>query len=665
MINAKYIRRVEPACFKPALVVLITAAVLVSSLSFAFAGEPPDSSSKTLPEIEVEAEKIETEIDPKYVSATSIPKSSFETYEFATPDYLISIAPGVSALDYGGAAGVKTLSIRGNSSKLTAVALNGFVLNSSQSGSFDFSTWPARFLSGATIYRSGASAFFGGGAGAGAVDFTPAVIPYGFSGTLETAVGSFGKIRTSGDISNSSDKNKIRIGVERTISDGNFKFDAGDYGTGESLRRLNSKFENLSFYAGGQTKFDRTKISGAAMFGDFRRGAPGPVLRGGYQNESANLDESRALALVSSKTDISKTETLEFGSSFNFKDAVFRDPEAFGGLDGGLTNTFFLRENFLKARYEKRFSFGELSTETSADYSRLTGNSLEPEAAGAVDRTTLSLGAIWTSSVIDDESLEISYLAAARLDEVSGVGSEISPAVSVSLDPKKNPISGSIYYSRNFRAPSFDESYYLNYGNKELKPERSRTINLSLGYNLFKINRIEAALFYISTEDQIQSVPISAVSWTAENVGKVVSKGLEISARGAIAKNLDYYFAYSLQSVRNETKDSPFEGLQVPFAPAETFSALLNYEIGKIRLSSRADYSSYRYALPDNSPNSILKSYLRIDAVGSYEIKLDKISVKVYLSGSNLLNAEYESFMNYPAPGISAEGGLSVSFARD
>jgi vitamin B12 transporter len=98
-------------------------------------------------------------------------------------------------------------------------------------------------------------------------------------------------------------------------------------------------------------------------------------------------------------------------------------------------------------------------------------------------------------------------------------------------------------YSRGFRAPSFNELYFPNFGNPNLKPETATAIEgglqYAIGAQLFRL-----AVYRTAYDDLIGGFPL-------QNVNNALVKGLELSYTGNLA-GTDLKASVTFQDPQNE-----------------------------------------------------------------------------------------------------------------
>jgi outer membrane cobalamin receptor len=277
-----------------------------------------------------------------------------------------------------------------------------------------------------------------------------------------------------------------------------------------------------------------------------------------------------------------------------------------------------------------------------------------------VDRINMA-GSIVNEIPFEINEWILNILGAIRLDFYSDLNWFWGLTTGINIENPRIPLSFRGQFSTNYRMPSFNELYYFNYGSKDLKPEKSISSNFGLSLEFFSNLKLNIDAYYINTVDQIVSVPKSPIVWNATNIGKVVTKGIEISSSISLFDSLfKFSLAYTLQNAIDESENSLTKGKLIPYIPQEMIKATAFCNLDKLTFIISADYNSFRFSLPDNSYNSLLPAFFTIDLSGNYQFNLWKSKINLIFTIKNLLNTRYSIIMNYPMPGIIIRGGVGL-----
>lgn len=599
--------------------------------------------------IEVEAFKSIKKKVLEIFSKTDVNDSLFGRYGFRDATSSLSFLPGVYIRDYAGVGGVKTISIRGFSSPNTLVLIDGVRINSTQNGTFDLNLLPSMLLNSYELIRGGSSSIFGGNASAGVLNFKSqdfinkfkAYISYGSFGTYEFAAKAKFNLTT---------KNSSMLGFSYVASDGNYPFNINYFGQKLSYKRENGNFVNLSAIISATVELNQNDIAFLVLTSKTRRGVPGAVVLNQYESKRATLDDFFLLSSIQFNFLLSTNSILSL--SLNSKQHLekFYDPDGIGTIFKKETAQYDNKYFSLMANLEFDIKEIKFDFHTELTSEGLVGDFLQPEVKGKVMRSILSLSGIMSKEFkIFDYGFQM--FTSYRLDESNDFQMQHSIGVGGKFTDLLNLFDYGTIFSINFRPPSFNEMYYLNYGTSKLKPERSYTLNLDFSINPIEFLQHKISLFYYFTFDKIISIPKSPIQWSAQNLAKVESYGLEFSMNTSIGK-LNALLSYTHQKTVDKTSQSFTFGKQLPYTPLNifSFSAMFTLPLG-FSIGINQFLCGERFALPDNTIASRLSPY----AVWNINIakKFNFLSAKFEFAFEihNIFDEEYEIYLNYPMPG--------------
>jgi vitamin B12 transporter len=212
-------------------------------------------------------------------------------------------------------------------------------------------------------------------------------------------------------------------------------------------------------------------------------------------------------------------------------------------------------------------------------------------------------------------------------------------------------------YFRSFKHPDFEDLYWNSdgmYGNPDLKPEDGWGADLGAEYR-YKWLWLESIAYAEWAKDSIHWY-----SSSVENVGEAVFWGwdnktsLEIPVSLGPLKKIvpsfswQYQMSYLLSYGWNWDSEK-----RIPYMPVHTFGASLElaWETGSLTIAGR--YEDER----DTGPFDRFKlpPYFLLNA--NLNQKLGK-HLAAFMAVHNIRNASYQSFQNYPMPGITMTLGM-------
>lgn len=194
--------------------------------------------------------------------------------------------------------------------------------------------------------------------------------------------------------------------------------------------------------------------------------------------------------------------------------------------------------------------------------------------------------------------------------------------------------------SNAFRAPSFNDLYYPDYGNPTLRPERSHSAEVAVQYTspTFAILRLTAFQTYY--RDLIESVQVAPGIYHAQNVGRAKIQGLETSLTSYLLKN-EIRFTATAQNPVDQQRGTILPRRARHFAALSINRPFAGWHIGGEWLISGARDDS----------GSKLGGYGLINLKARYNLnKTCYIVARV----ENLFNKQYELAYAYQTPQRSA-----------
>ncbi len=627
------------------------------SAVFLFAEEQPDSVLKSFPEVKVTADRITGASALKYSSFSSINGKEIENLGAWQLSEAIAYSPSAFINDYGGLGGVKTISLRSASANQTLVLLDGMKINSSQNGLVDFSVLPVSLLKSVEIVRGGASALFGGNAVGGVINLSPAIPDRNYL-DCSLAAGSFGEKRVSGDGAGNFGFVKLSGSAEYTYTDGDYAFETSG---GEEMKRKNADFENLAMSLAAEKNVSDWKLKSRVIARSSARGVPGPAISEGGEQfvSSARLSEKEIIWLTRASTLLSESSSLFFGVSARSNDYKYKDTDFFGSEYEALDNFFVNRDFGFSSKYALAFGSTLFYFRTELNYADLRGDQLDRSLSGFIERSSAVLSARAESKAKLWEDFFASYQAALRMDAISDAGTALSPLVGVRLKKADFPAEIKSQWSYNFRAPSFNEMYYMNFGNADLSPERSNSFELGVSADIFEDVTLYCGAFYLDVSDKILATPKSQVSWSAENIARVETQGMECSASARFfGDKLRADISYAYRRSENQSYGNINKGEILPYSPEEVLSASVFGNVSNLNMGASVRYSSYYYSLPDNTREAIMPAYFLANLHVIYKFDFDSFDLKLRADCKNLFGERYSIIKNYPMPGRSFRFGV-------
>jgi outer membrane cobalamin receptor len=577
----------------------------------------------------------------------------------------VAIAPGAFVKRYGGLGGLQTVSLRGTSSQQTVLLIDGVRYQNSSSGGFDLGNIPAASIERVEVVRGGNAALYGANALGGAINVITR--PSGsdrFEVEASSTIGSFGEQGYGASLSGGDERSAWDGSFRSTVASGGYPFSFNEYGEESRVQRENADFSNLFGRAAWSYRFgEKSRLSLASQAFRSERGVPGAVVQGSREQLHARLDERDIFGVATIGYSPDEWEGF-FSASGRVNSLYYRDPDARLSGPKGIDDRYDRREGTATMRVRRTVgAIGMIEALGEFSYAELKGNNLDPAAGASVYRTEWS-GAILSNWLFEHAlfDADLSLDGGVRFDHFSDVEPAVSPSLGVVLHPDGSPLRMRAHGSLNYRVPSFSEQYYLNYGNTGLRPERSKSIDIGATYQAGEALVLESTLFLIDTRDQIVSVPISPVRWSAANVGRVLSRGIELAASGSLFDGVtDLHASYTLARSEDRSGGST-DGKLLVYSPEELVNGVVGVHLGDYTVGISWQHISHRFTLPLNPAESALPAYGLLGANVSGRWAFGPMNLLFKVEGLNLLDGEYQVVRNYPMPGRMFRIGVDLHY---
>ena len=542
--------------------------------------------------------------------------------------------PGLQLGDYGGFAGLKTVSLRGMGSPHTAVYVDGVRVGNVQSGQGDMGMLDIENFSSAVVDYAQNS-----------ISFNTARPTFGqnrVTGKATFKAGSFGTYLPAARIDlKLSERMALSINAAGVISKGNFPVADGATRTNNDIRQVR----------GGVNLFGSMKDGDyhvKAFYNAAERGTPGSI---SWPSEDRQKDMNAYLQGVVKKS-FSPLYTLRLSAKAGYDDIYYTS--SWGDSQYGQTE---LQLNSSHVFSIKRW--WKVSLAADIQWDKLTSTNY------SASRTT-AISAVSTSFNLNRLSLNAAAEYSGYFDRGEGSRHAISPSVDFRMRViDELDIVG--FARRAYRVPMFNELYYVGYGNPDLKPEDAWLTDLGVDFHrqVSRTWNLKAKVdgFYNILSNKITSAPTAEDPniWLPYNIGKVRAIGLDL-VTGADVTYGDWKgemdLRYSYQSAVDRTPDSYSYGQQIPYIAKHTVTASVKASWKGYELNPRWVLKSGR-----NDATGNLADWNTLDLTLSKTFKLrGPLSLGINIAARNMLDCRYELVSGYPMPGRSFIAGITISF---
>ncbi len=581
--------------------------------------------------------------------------------------------PGVNLRDYGGAGGLKTVSVRGLGAAHTTVLLDGLPMHDARSGQVDLSAFDLDRLSAIALTTG---------------DDTPLLAPVAALGAavvhlrsspaarwVQAEVGSFGRLRAAARWASATARQRFGVAAAADYADNDYPFLLRNGERTRSAQRTHSRRTTAALEADLHHRFrNNGQLTARLSCTTQRQDLPGPVVLYAPPG-TEEVREDRWTATLTYTADTCGWERqLLARHHYRYSHYADRSSRQPGGLlvqDYRHHDTFLslglardiaprlrlayaadvthaaLRSNLNTDRAVQRLSLRQaLSLRHAPPWGRLTLRFVHDLHRNCVD-----------STLVADASLAWQSGQVAR--DVRRLTPRLSAAFPFSI--ARGRLTLRFHAGETFRLPSFTESYYFHYGNTRLRPERARQWGSGLTFQTLPhpSGRLLVLTFdgYLhQVRDRIVSVPYNLFIWRTTNRGRVRALGLDLTLRVrrplGTGHSIEFNTNASWQRVvdRSDATERSYN-CQLPYTPPASGAAALAWEAPWCTATLSTTWATRRWATPDHVATTDLPPYAEVNLSLSRRTTFLRHPILLRLDLTNLTGHSYEVVRRYPMPG--------------
>ncbi|MBS1762604.1 MAG: TonB-dependent receptor [Bacteroidetes bacterium] len=609
------------------------------------------------------------------VPAFQLSKKQIENLSSNSIAEALQYIPGILVKDYGGIGGLKTISVRSLGAAHNTIFYNGLPLMNSQNSSIDLGKISIENIDKINFYQSQpvnillpAKAFSSGS--------ITEIKTAGFDSTIKTkSVFGFtaGSFNTLGFMVAGkyliTKKLQLNVLAQTINSRGNYYFDSYEVG-GKKQRRINSDVKSQQLEIDLSTA---NEMNFKLFFYHSERGIPGSVIL--YNSISRQRSDDIIFFIQGfKKLNISTKDQILLSGKLGYDITDYTDPD-YPNSAGGLRNTFHQQQGYFSIAYTRKVSSklkfayaSDLGIEKLFRTDVFDANFKDPLRFTYLNNLT---------TVLNLKNFEFrgNLLSSIYKDKLKGSQggpsvSRITPAFSAIYNIGRASIR--FFYKDIFRVPNFNDLYFTNVGNANLKPENVKSYNLGFTLNHTSsgiINNVEfsADAFINNVTDKIVAVPRQNLfQWTMLNIGKAEIKGIDNGLRLRFKRinslDINLMASYSFQqAIDKSDKSSSLYNTQLPYVPMHSGSAGILLTMKKLSVGYNLLFSGNRYRLGTPSRENLVEGFGIQDIFLGYSLTVKRAESKIQFSINNIANKNYEVVRYYPMPGINFRLRLTVS----
>ena len=547
------------------------------------------------------------------IAATSVfDRNDIERLQVTSVDQLLRRVPGVNVVNTGGPGKNTTISIRGASTNQVLVLIDGVRIGSATTGDAALQNLPVEQIERIEVVRGARSSLYGSEAIGGVIQiFTRRGGDGGAQPYFSTTVGSAQHLAGSAGVSGGDDKAWYNLGVS-------------------SL-----KDEGIDARPSREVDHDGYREMSANLSGGYRF-ANGLTLDGNLLQVDSHNDYDSGLDANADNV------TKVYGARARFAPLTAWDVTLQAGRSEDKTDTF--NGNVFNTRIDtRRDSFGWQNDLHVAEGQLLTlGYDWlydEVNGTGSFAEDSRENQGVYGQYLGQFGRHEVQL--SVRHDDNEQFGAHNTGSLGYGLQ-LNDQLRFTTSYGTAFKAPTFNQLYYPGFGNENLEPESSKSLEAGLqgshewgnwSATVFK-NEIENLIAYFNSGAGLQ----------AQNIDEASIKGLELEAATQLL-GWSWQGNLTLQDPQNKSSRSG-QGDLLPRRAEQIFNLDVDRRFGRIGLGASLHAEGRRW---DNASNTTdLHGYNTLDLRATYWLSH---AWRVQAQVTNLFDTDYETAATYQQPG--------------
>lgn len=573
-------------------------------------------------EINITANRRAQSNNTTLAAVTIITRAEIEKYQAHTIPEVLRRVPGINISNNGGIGKQTSVFMRGTNSGHVLVLIDGIRHGSATLGSTAFQHIPLDQVERIEVVKGPRSSLYGSEAIGGVINIITRKGGNGFKPSVELGYGSHDTLKGSVNIANGDAVHWYNINVQSNDTIGINACNSTTAGCFADEPDKDGYHRDSIALRGGHT-FKGDKLKAEASF---LRAEGDTEFDGSFQN-SADFIQQVASAKLTVKATDKMNIRFQVGQSRdenkNFKTGTFasrfnteRDSASLiADVDLKDGTGFLLGVDWRDDKVESSTEYAEKSRHSKGVFGSVSGQ---------FDNTHINL------SLRDDDNEQFGNHTTGGI----AIGQQLSDSIMFKVS-----------YGTAFKAPTFNQLYFPNYGSATLKPEASENYELGLTGQLTN-GKWEVNAFENQIENLIGGFPVN-------NIDQARIRGLEAGASTRLA---GFNLATNITLQKPENRTGANAGKLLRERPRKMLNLDIDRQLGKWNLGASVHAESVRFSNTDNSDR--LAGFTTLDLRGEYALAKNwRVGVKV----ANALDKDYVTKKGYNQDGVN--GMLTIKYA--
>ena len=553
-----------------------------------------------------------------------------------------------------GLGSLATTSFRGAGASHTALLWNGFNIQSPMNGLVDMALVPSFFFNNVQLQYGGAGALWGTGAVGGTIYLNNAgTFNKGFSVFSNLSHGSFADDQQQVGIEVSKKRFVSSVKLFNHNAKNNFPFiNTAQFGKPEQ-QQSNAALKQQGFLQENYFKINARQLLTTRFWYQFNDRDIPPSMTTNIS--VANQKDEFYRTAAEWKRTGNKLSTLVRAAYF--EDNLWYNDSSVNLASKSKTKVFI-------AEAENRFSI------TKYDLLNLGVNNTLSKATSKDYKNdpTQNRFALFMNYKIHTKNNKWDGVVSARQEMVNNKPAPFTSSIGTTANILRH------FYinanaARHYRLPTFNDLYWPQGGNPNLKPEQgwSEEVGISYKQSYYKTTWDgNATVFNRNINDWIIWLPNRYGIWSPDNVQQVWSRGVEYKLKWNVELKklkiqLSGLYNYVLSTNEKTTASNATSlGKQLIYVPVQNAQGNIIISYKGTSFMYTQVYTGYRYTISDNT--EFLNPYTIGNLNVSHTFLLQSFRIKIYAQLNNIWNETYQVMAYYAMPLANYQFGLTLNY---
>lgn len=558
-----------------------------------------------------------------------------------------------------GLGGLATVSLRGGSSRHTAIIWNGFNLRSPMNGGLNFSALPAGFIDEVSIQPGGSSTMYGSGAASGII-FLNNNLPMNGSGwktMINTEVASFGTYNGAIAVGFLGEKFSTQLRLGYQLAENDFTFINEDEFNDPTVTLEHAAFDRKSFLYQTALKIgSHGLLETDLLYTDYFKEIPAMTFDNG---ESQAVQQDKNLRFALNYSNIRDRWFFRYRSGILYDNIYYSDP-AYPPIKTSNISRSFINEA------EAKYSFNLVHTL----FFGINQTFEQASSQGYISDTSRMRCSVFGRYNLSlfQERFAFSIETRQEMVELKTSPFVFSLGSKYQLLPILN-LKGVL--ARHYAIPIFDDIFWKEdgfaRGNPKLGPEYGWNYELGIEHSIDRKPlslHNEFTVFFNHTYDLIiwMRPDEDDSKWEPLNVDESKSRGIEYMGDMKINLPKSVIEIRSMYSYTNALifDDNKASGKGQPriYVPKHNASISVGYSLRGLSLRYTQTYTGK--CLYDDSHT--LDSYSLGNIQVGYNLTCNALCIDIYLRVRNVFSTSYQLMAGYAQPPRNIAIGINFKF---